>query len=175
MSGGITIPGDWDDWVWSGSATAPSTNPATMAEISTTGIYGWRFIDGKGLHLPSCQLSHRYLEGSAIEAHIHWFPETTATYTLTWTLEFVDWLSVSSGSAMQSKTTLTAAVNRSVTAFQMQTESFANITGTNRKISSMANFKLSLAMTAGTACFLGGVDGHFQIDRMGSRQSTSKA
>jgi len=57
----------------------------------------------------------------------------------------------------------------------MQSADFsAVITGANRKISSIICAKLTLTLTAGTSCFLAGLDAHYQMDRLGSRQITTK-
>jgi hypothetical protein len=173
---GIIInPTDYDDWRWTGSAAAPATNPADLADVNASGVFAWRFTDGETLMFPDQQLPHDYKEGTDIHQHIHWCPSTTATYTGTWTLEYVDWLDAVQGSAIQAKKTITAAFNASLTAYQMQTQLFSDVlAGTNRKISSMVHAKLTLTLSAGTSCFLLGLDGHYQKDRLGSTQPTTK-
>jgi hypothetical protein len=171
----IISPTDYDDWRWTGSAAAPPTGPADLAEINGSGIYGWRFTNGEALFFPDQQLPHDYAEGTDVIPHLHWAPSTTATYTGTWTLEIIDYLSAAPNAALQAKTTLTLAFDAAMTAYQMQTANFsAVLTGTNRKISSILHARLSLALSAGTSCFLNGLDAHYQKDRFGSVSATSK-
>lgn len=171
----IISPTDYDDWRWTGSAAAPPSGPAALADVNATGIYAWEFTNGEALFFPDQQLPHDYKEGTDVIPHIHWMPSTTATYTGTWTLEVIDFLSAAPGAALQAKTTLTAAFNASMTAFQMQTANFsATLTGTNRLISSILHARLSLSLSAGTSCFLNGLEAHYQKDRLGSVQATSK-
>jgi hypothetical protein len=171
----IITPTDYDDWTWLAISTPPSTSPASMADMNSTGIYCWEFTNGKALMFPGLQLPHGYKEGTNLIPHIHWAPSTSATYTGTWTLDYVDWLSVTTGTALGAKQTVTVAFNSSMTAFQVQSADFsATMTGTNRKISSLAAAKLSLSLSAGSSCFLVGLDAHFQKDRLGSTAATTK-
>ena len=173
---GIIInPTDYDDWRWTGSAAAPSTNPADLAEVNGSDVFAWRFTNGETLMFPDQQLPHDYKEGTDLFPHLHWCPSTTATYTGTWTLEYVDWLDAASGSAIQAKKTITAAFSASLTAYQMQSQLFSDVlTGTNRKISSIVHAKLTLTLSAGTSCFLLGLDAHYQKDRLGSTSPIAK-
>lgn len=165
----------WDDWRWAAYARVAGGNAPSYSNINATGIYSWEFTNGKELYYNDMQIPHEYKEGTDIVPHIHFCPSTTATYTGTWTFEYIDWLSTLSGSALQVKKTITAAFNASMTAFQMQSVDFVNvISGTNRKISSVMHGKLSLALTAGTSLFMCGFDGHYQKDRFGSNSETSK-
>jgi hypothetical protein len=173
----IINPTDWDDWRWAGNAVNPpgAPSPAVLTEIAT-GEWAWLFTNNNTMAFPDQQIPHDYAEGTDIVPHIHWTPTTTATYTGTWTAVITDWLSAANGSAKQAQTTITAAFNAAMTAGQMQSQDFsANLTGTNRKISSMATITLSLALSAGTGCALRGFDGHYRKDRLGSVQITSKA
>jgi len=172
---GILIPGDYDDWRWTGSAAAPPSSPAALAEVNATGIYAWEFTNGEALFFPDQQLPHDYKEGTDLIPHLHWMPSTTATYTGTWTLEVIYHLSVATGTALSAKETTTIAFNSAMTAFQMQSANFsATLTGTNRKISSILHARLSLALSAGASCFLNGLDAHYLKDRLGSTAATAK-
>jgi hypothetical protein len=175
MSGGILIPGDWDDWRWGGRAQQVSGGPNPgFSEIDSTGVYGYFFSDGDVLQFHDLQLPHTYKEGTDLVPHIHFCASTTATYTGTWTLDFVGWLDI--GSAVKStKQTVTAAFDESMTAWQAKSIDFsAVITGVDRKISSCAFARLSLALSAGTSCLMLGLDAHFQVDRLGSTEITTK-
>lgn len=175
MAGGIVIPGDYDDWRWTASAASPPSSPADLRAVNGTSVLAWTFTNGEALNFPDQQIPHDYLEGSDIVTHLHWCPTTTATYTGTWTLEIVDWLSVATGSAIQAIKTTTIAFNSAMTAWQCQTADFsAVLSGTNRKISSCLHARLSLALSAGTSCQLIGLDGHYLKDRLGSTQIATK-
>jgi hypothetical protein len=175
MSGGIIIPGDWDDWRWGGRGQGPGATLPPFDDLNTSGIYCYQFENGDILHFPELQLPHDYLEGSDLVPHIHWCPTTTETYTGTWTLDLVGWLDVATGTAIGTVLSVTAAFNTALTAFQMQTQAFsAVIPGLNRKISSILHAKLSLSLSAGTRCALAGIDAHYQKDRLGSKQEAVK-
>lgn len=165
----------YDDWRWGGYARATGATPATFADINSTGIYAWEFTNGKSLHYPELQIPHDYKEGTDIIPHVHFCTRTTGTYTGTWTFEYVDWLEISSGNAMQTKKTTTISFNQTMTAFQSQTADFTTlISGTGRKISSIMHGKLTLTLSAGASIFLMGIDGHYQKDRFGSNTATAK-
>ncbi len=166
---------DYDDWNLIGFVQTAGSSDAAFSDINGTTVKGWTFTNGKELFFPGAQLPHSYKEGSVLTPHIHWCPTTTATYTGTWTLEYIEWLAVTNGTALSAKTTLTAAFNSAMTAFQIQSADFsATMTGTNRKVSSIAHFRLSLALSAGTSCVLAGLDAHILKDSLGSDLITSK-
>ena len=174
---GIIInPTDYDDWRWAGSGVNPpgAPSPAVLTEIQSN-QWNWLFVNNNVMAFPDQQVPHDYAEGTDLIPHIHFAPTTSATYTGTWTLVITDWLSATSGAARQAQTTLTAAFNAAMTAHQMQSVLFsANLTGINRKISSMLTATLSLALSAGTSVYTLGLDAHYQKDRLGSTQTTSK-
>lgn len=174
---GILIPGDYDDWRWSGTPIDPpgGVSAAALTQIGATGCYSYLFTNNTALVFPDQQIPHDYKEETNIVSHIHFASSTTATYTGTWTLTYVDWLSVADGTAMSGPTTVTAAFNKSMTANQAQTQDFSAVmAGLNRKISSCATFTLTLTLSAGTGLFLLGCDGHYIKDRLGSKTITAK-
>ena len=176
MAGNKYSNPSWDDFVFVGHARTVGAAPADFVNINSTGIYGWEFTNGEELYFPCCQLSHAYKVGTELIPHIHWMPSTSATYTGTWTLEWIEHVSIAAGTAMSSKSTATLAFNSSLTAWQAQIGNFsANLTSTNRGISSIVQLKLSLALSAGTSCFLLGLDAHYQRDGLGSDAATSKS
>jgi len=166
---------DYDDWNLVGFARAIGGTDPAFSNINASGIYGWVFTNGKELHFPGAQLPHSYKQGSDLIPHIHWAPTTTGTYTGTWTLTIIDWLDAASGTALSSVTTVTAAFNAAMTAHQIQSQNFsAVIAGLNRKVSSRAMFRLSLALSVGTGCILGGLDCHILKDSLGSDAALTK-
>jgi hypothetical protein len=168
---------DYNDWRWGGAGINPpgGTAAATLTQIGTTGCYAFGFSNNTSMVFHDLQLPHDYAEGTDLIPHIHWFPSTTATYAGTWTLTYVNWLSIATGAAIQAAASVTVAFNSAMTANEMQTADFsANITGTNRKISSVLTATLSLSLTSGTLCFLGGIDAHYQVNSLGSRTVSAK-
>lgn len=166
----------WDDWRWAGTGVNPAgaPNPAILTEIQAN-QWCWRFVNLDTMAFPDQQIPHDYREGSDIQPHIHFAPTTSATYTGTWTLVITDWLSSVNGAARQAQTTITAGFNSAMVANQMQSINFsAVLTGVNRKISSVLTARLSLALAAGAACYLLGLDAHYQKDGHGSRQILAK-
>jgi hypothetical protein len=172
----ILEPTQYNDWRWAGSGVNPpgAPNAATLSEIATN-QWCWRFTNNAVMTFPDQQIPHDYKEGTDLIPHIHWAPTTTATYTGTWTLILTEWLSAASGSARQAQVTHTAAFSAALTADQMQSQDFATLmSGLNRKISCMLTAYLSLSLSAGTACYLLGLDAHYQVDTAGSATPTSK-
>jgi hypothetical protein len=172
----IISPNDYDDWRWAGSGVNPPGAPsaAALSEIATN-EWHWLFTNGNVMVFPDQQIPHDYAEGTEIVPHIHFASTTSATYTGTWTMIITDWLSIADGSARQAQQTITAAFNKAMVAHEAQLLNFsANMTGTNRKISSCSTMYLSLALTAGASLYLLGLDGHYQKDRLGSKNITSK-
>jgi hypothetical protein len=173
--GVIINPVAYDDWEWmSGAVLGPTPTTASIEDINSTGVYSWSFTDGEALLFLPRQIPHTYKVGTDLIPHIHWCASTTATYTGTWTLETVSWLTVTG--AQQSKVTVTQAFDFSATAWTSVIADFnAVLTGTGRDISSVIAAKLSLALSAGTRCHLLGLDAHYQNDGFGSVSPTSKA
>jgi hypothetical protein len=165
----------YDDWRWAptGKATGPN-NPARTA-INGASEEVWEFTNGKILHADGNQLPHDYKEGTDIIPHIHWCPSTTGTYTGTWTMKYVGWLSMANGEPIEVERTVTVSFNAAMTAFQNQSADFsAVIPGAGRKISSVIHASLTLTLTAGTSCFLNGWDGHYLVDGFGSSSPGTK-
>ncbi len=166
----------YDDWRWAGSGVNPAgaASPAVLTEISTN-QWCWLFTNTNNMAFPDQQIPHDYVEGTAVQPHIHWAPTTTDTYTGTWTLVITDWLNPDTGAARQAQTTLTAAFNSAMTAHQQQRQDFSStLTGVDRKISSCCTMLLTLALSAGTGCYLLGLDAHYQKNSIGSRQISAK-
>ena len=175
---GIKInPTDYTDWRWGGMAVDPigAASPAALSQIGTTGVYAYTFTDGDTKSYHDLQLPHNYKEGTDLIPHIHFAPTTTATYTGTWTLTYVEWLGGYGGAPMLGPTTITAAFNSAMTQYEMQSINFSSVmSGAGRSISSMVHATLSLSLTAGTSVLLNGLDAHYQIDRFGSTLPFSK-
>lgn len=172
----VLNPVQYTDWRWAGSGVNPpgAPIPSVLTEIQAR-QWCWQFITLSAMAFPDQQIPHDYKQGTDLIPHIHWAPTTSAIYTGTWTLTITDWLSVAVGSPRQAQTVLTAAFNGSLTAHQVQSQDFsAVLTGVNRKISSVLTATLELNLLAGTACYLLGLDAHYQQDTAGSDTPTSK-
>jgi hypothetical protein len=157
--------GRYDDLVLLGTARAGGTAP-NFAQIGATGIYAWQFVNNDELFF-YVQLPHAW-DKSAIYPHVHWHPSTSATYTGSWGLSYV-WQNPASTSALSSVETPTASsFNASLTANQSQNNDWGAITLTNATISALMIMRLSLTLTAGTACILTGVDIHYKRNKHGT-------
>jgi len=167
-------PAHWEDWQWGGRGRNGGTAP-TFASIGSTGIYADHFSSGDEKHFPELQVPHDYVEGTDLITHLHWMPSTTATYTGTWTLDVVYWLSVATGTPMSAVATSTIDFNGAMNARDMQSADFSTVlTGLDRKISSIVFARLSLSLSSGASCILGGIDAHRQSDKPGSRNINTK-
>lgn len=174
---GTRITGNWDDWRWGGQAINPpgGIGAASFEEIGSTGTYAYEFSNNDLMAFHDLQISHRYKEGTDIIPHIHFVPSTTDTYAGTWTMTWTEHRSVASGTPILGPFTATVSFDQSMIAFAVYSFDFsANMLGTNRKISSTCNITLTLSLIAGASCFLGGFDGHYEVDAHGSEEVTSK-
>jgi hypothetical protein len=172
----LEITGDYDDWRWAGSGVNPpgAVAPAVLTELATD-EWHWVFSNNTIMAFPDQQISHDYKEGTDIVPHIHFKPTTTATYTGVFTMVFTGFLSGASGETQESPFTSTVTFDQAMTTDTEYAFDFAdNISGTGRKISSVATITLKLSLTAGSGIALLGFDGHYLKDRLGSRQITAK-
>lgn len=172
----IISPYDYDDWRWAGSGVNPPGAPvAAVLTAVNTNEWHWVFANNAVMAFPDQQISHDYAEGTDIQPHIHFVSTTTATYTGTWTMVANLWLGAATGTVKESPLTLTAAFNKAMTAGTEETINFNGvIPGAGRTISSNGTIFLSLALSAGAGLALTGFDGHYQKDRLGSKNITSK-
>lgn len=167
--------GDWDDWLWVGTARSVGASPAVLSAMNGTVVYNWEFTNGKELFFNTEELTHAYKEGTDLTPHIHWCPSTSGPYTGTWTLSYLLYPSVATGTALGAIQTTTVAFNGTMTAYQMQTQDFgAVITGTNVKVSAILHAKLTLTLSIGTSCFLNSIGAHHQKNSIGSSGITTK-
>lgn len=121
------------------------------------------------------QLPHSYKEGSDIYPHIHWFPTTSGTGNVVWTLEY-SWANVNGTfPALNTISTVTAAdgINKH------QIAALPTISGTGKTLSSMIVCHLyrkgtdsndNYSADAGLLEF----DFHYEIDSFGSNTEYTK-
>lgn len=96
-------PGLYDDWRWSGRGRNFGPTIPAFADLMSSGVHCWQYENGDELHFSDLQIPHDYAEGTDMVPHLHWIPTTSEVYTGVWALEYVDWLSVTTGSSMQAK------------------------------------------------------------------------
>ncbi len=179
MGGGIIIPGDYDDWKFLALAKSGAGAPQRNS-INGAGCRVWSLANGDGVEADGNQVPHDYAEGTDITPHLHWSVTVTGVYTGTWTMRYVDRLSVATGSALLAEKTITIPISGTYTANEMQTANFsaviAGVVATvPRRISSIIHADLILSLSAAAGrCQLEGWDCHYIKDRLGSSQITTK-
>lgn len=162
----------WDDLRISASARSTGPNAATLANVNSTGIYCFRYTNGKELFFNG-QISHRYQEGSPLLAHVHWFADTTETYTGSWTFEYL-WANPAQETPFSNKITLTGAISGSQTAMVPKITALIPQISHSLKISGLLLCRLSLTLSAGTGIFLTDIDFHHECDSLGSPSEWTK-
>ena len=161
----------WDDLRVAGSARATGGNAAALANVNSTGIYAWRFTNGKELFFGG-QLPHRYHLGGPLCPHIHWLADTTETYTGTWTLDYM-WCNPTQVTPISDKITLTASISGAKTALVPQLTEFTHLTHAFG-ISALFLCRLALTLSAGTGIHLLEFDFHHENDSLGSAAEYTK-
>lgn len=138
----------------------------------TNGLYAYSFAAGESV-LFSVQLSHNYVNGSALEPHVHWSPDSENTNHMVWGLEY-SWANVNE--SFPGSTTIFATNTPSGTNHQHQIASFASVVGTGKKISSILNCRLffSTNATYSGEALLQSFDFHYPVTVYGSRQEYIK-
>lgn len=170
----------WNDMRVPGtSARLGSSAPAVAAFLGAGGLYVLQF-NGTGVANDiyfEIQMSHEYKEGTNILPHVHWTPTDTNTGNVVWYLEY-SWANI--GATFGASTTITSTPEAAGgTAWVHKVANFAAITGTGKTISSMLVCRLYRDPAdvndtyAHPAAFLE-FDLHFEIDTVGSRQTTVK-
>ena len=157
-------------------------NPALTEpdfEDNGTGLFAWGFdADGDSTEVLNfiAQLPHSYKEGTNIDAHLHWQPETTNTGDVVWKLNYAFASIDSSFSAVDSFWVVQAGAG---VALGHQVVEFGDIDGTDIKISAIIMGNLSRVGDHTEDDFTGIADGleidfHYQIDQPGSSNEYSK-
>ena len=183
MSGGITIPGDWNDWRWSGRARPTGSNQPTFAQIGTTGLFAWRMAEGDQLYFSDLQLPHDYKEGTDLHPHAHFATDGSGTIAVVFELVWVDWYNAGDGIPITINDPIDLLSSGS--SFDEYTQWVAvpppggvmpgSAGVVERAISSIVHARLTLtSLTGAPAIFLNGLDAHYQVDRLGSRNEFAK-
>ena len=122
----------------------------------------------------SCQLPHSYLEGSNIEAHVHWAPINANAGNVRWGLEYT-WASMTE--TIANTNIIIVSDNTDGVSKKHHLTSFGYLTGSGQRISSMLLCRLFRDATVDTYASDAAVleiDFHFQKDSLGSRLIAQK-
>jgi len=163
----------WDDINVGGVALrSGAANQPSLINFDTTTIlvYSFALNQTNELH-GNFEILHDYKEGTNLKPHLHWYPQNTDTGNVLWRLAYT--IESNTGTVVSGTIDMLVAANG--TAWQMQTDAWADITGTNVKIGDQFHFRLARVggdvidtYTANTAIATFGL--HYEINTMGSRQ-----
>ena len=156
--------------------TNTQLNPALTEpdfEDNGTGLFAWGFdADGDSTEVLNfiAQLPHSYKEGTDIDAHLHWQPETTNTGDVAWKLNYAFASIDSSFSTVDSCWVVQAGAG---VVLGHQLVDLGDIDGTNIKISAVIMGNISRVGDHTLDDFTGiayglELDFHFEIDAPGS-------
>jgi hypothetical protein len=161
-----------------GGGAAPTFVKVADNGAGSQGVYLCRF-DVAQTFQTVFQMPHGYLEGSDVEAHLHWMSNVNipATQTVSWTIEYF-WQNI--GAVKQAATVLenvvtTAPAAAVIPAFTHLVTQFTPISGTGKTISSM--LCMSVLRGAGTFanasnCNVFAFDVHVMSTKAGTQRST---
>jgi len=166
----------WDDLRSPATAINPQGAPGAMG-FDQDKIGFTATASGTTVIAVIQQIPHGWKEGSLIEPHIHWEPQSTNAGNVKWQLNY-KWTNrgdVESGSWA----TLTSTSAAAGVIGTEQMSSFGFIAGTGKTISSILTLKISrlgddAADTFTGVALLKEFDIHVEFDTMGSRLITSK-
>lgn len=169
LAGSRTV---WDDLDFAMTVRTTGPNTPSLADLNGTGIYGYVYATGKEAFFQR-QIPHKFKQGQTWRPHVHWMPTTTATYTGTFTLDYI-YHGAGNGSLLSNKATVTGTFDVSGTAYTSQVTSLATIAGITMEISTVVYARLLVTLTAGTSIVLSGMDWHGEIDSLGSKDDFVK-
>lgn len=179
----------WDDMrVTPGSFDRPGSSDPVIKEVTPggSGTTTWLYEFAKNNFASfTVQLPHSYKTGSDIKCHIHWTPGARGNEesgaTVGWKIDYT-WASINANFGVMATLDLSDACDGTDWKHQMTPD--VTITGTDKGISSMliCNVKRTdtgtddtwASTTSGQLPLLLEIDFHYQIDTVGSRESSSK-
>jgi len=164
----------WDDVFIDGLELKVGNSAPTFAAFMN-GVYALRFNNNATDEVHgSFELRHGYKEGTDLEVHIHWSPDSTDNNLTTWGLEYTVAIV---GSVFPATTTVTYNASSGGVADAHLLTTICTISGTSLNISSVIHFRLfrngSTDAFTGNA-FLHRIGVHYQVDTIGSTQQTAK-
>ena len=123
----------------------------------------------------TAQLPHSYMEGTDIDAHVHFLNPSALSGDVVWGLEY-QWLNIdeTNGNTTIVTKALTAGTQLKHVAINIQ-----DLTGTGKEISSVLNCRLfrdgaNVLDTLDSSVYLLEFDFHYQVDTVGSRTQWTK-
>jgi len=157
---------------------AAQSEPAFEGFIG--GLFAYKFdtsnADDESVHFV-VQIPHTYKEGTDIEPHVHWSPDSTNTGNVFWSFEYTV---ANIDGTFGATTTIDSLVAADGVALKHQQADFAFITGSSQLISAVLICRLTRKSASeatdtftGNACFLE-FDFHFEIDTLGSKTEEAK-
>ena len=162
-SGGLTMTFDVNAPAWASGIL--STTAASR------GVYTYVFGPGQNQEVFFiAQVPHKYVEGTDLRPHVHWFPTSNAIGTVKWGLEY-SWFNYGGTVPLTSDISASEAINAQN--YEHLITSLPNLTGTGMEISSMLMCRLYREGSTDTypdAVALLEFDFHYQIDTLGSRE-----
>lgn len=186
MLGTATV---WDDLrvTPAGFDRAGIADPALVSYTPTgssiaTYLYEWQLND---IAYFTVQLPHSYKQGSDIKVHVHWTPglrgNEESGNTVGWKIDYA-WANINGAFGAMSTADLSDACDGTDDKHQMTPE--VTITGTSKNISSMliCNIKRTdtgtddtwVGTASGELPMILEIDFHFEMDTVGSKESSSK-
>jgi len=152
-----------------------ATPPAFVAFLG--GLFTYSFVNGTtDILYGAFEFQHDYMEGTDVEIHVHWSPNSTNTGNVRLSFEY----SVANmGAVFPAPTTMlvTDAASGQVAFHEYTT--IGVISGTGRKIGDIVNFAFSrlgndALDTFSGDMFLHSIGAHYQVDTLGSFSTTGK-
>lgn len=169
----IILDGLWEDLRTPVNAIKlGAINPPTDATYRGSLVYAFsdKILAQEQIVFFSIQLPHSYLQGSDIEAHVHWIAEDATVGNAIWLLTY-SWANI--GDAFPVETPVTATgINGGLNIQNLS--SFGMLNGAGKTISSMLVCSLKrnssnvLDTLNGKDVYLVGVDFHYKMDTLGS-------
>ena len=164
----------WDDIIISPSNLRGGVSVPNFSAFQN-GVYQLLFINTQSDEVyGSFEIPHDYKEGTDLQPHIHWSPNSTNTGNCVWDFEYTIADPMTTFPATTT-TTITQAGSGTINQHQLANTA-AVISGSGIKVGAICVFRL--ARPTGDAftgdAFLHSVGVHYQIDTIGSRQITTK-
>ena len=155
-----------------------AVNPS-IVNIDNTSIKAYAFI-GTGVIADELhggfELPHEYKEGSDLEMHLHWCPQTNDVGTVIWQLEYA-W--VNDGISISGSNIISTSAACTGTAWEVKTADFSFISGAGKTIGGRFLYRLfrdpaHADDTYGFNAVLLEVGAHILVDAFGSRNEYTK-
>lgn len=170
----------WDDLRFPAqNLRLPASTPAVFEVVPIDGVNFELLTFAAGTDLQvmfNCQLPHGWYEGTELEFHVHWIPDTTNTGNIVWELQMV-WANISN--VFSSVTLISSTTAAPGVVHQHTYTDVDEIAGTGMLISSMVIGCLTRRGASGSDTYTGKAhllegDFHIKFDTVGSRKENEK-